>query len=233
VRDLTRPLAKLRADFETVRADLEARLAATSDDGLAKAIEDSTATPAQVARLARQLRPLMMGQIYRHAIPEWHRRTSGEPSQYAAWSSLESAIEVCSYPPDAEPPEHLVAILAKKPWHCPHLWERHSHPASRRSGFLLWVEDVLVAEAIGEPRCLEMRRVLHSALQQEAPAPPEIELVADEWDLAVMGSTLTHPSDSRFRLIETELPQWLLDMLEPYTQAGDAAGSSPPSPEPT
>jgi hypothetical protein len=203
---------------ERIRAleDRAAALAPSEDaDGrLIEAIDRCEASPEDLRRLARRLRPYVRAQILRGGWWRTMFEGSGEKLSFMPVWPIEAAVEVCRYTADNDDWEddRFVATLAEEP----NLDFERLTKSYRGGGMAVvsWkhsAELVLVREAIGEPTCRELREILDEAAET-GEWPEEAQLLASDRQLRLvqpLGSLVRHyPIVSDTDLFPWISPEW-------------------------
>ena len=152
------------------------------DAEIISGLQHGTISPVALRYLARRLRPYIRAQILSLAYSI--RQRSAILYQGDFYYAVSAAGLVCAYYVDEEPNEAPARLLQrcfadKKP----------RLPVYRRNEARIgWCDDVegyLVAIAIGEPSCTELRLTNQAAIERGEP-PPESQLTASEAEHALV-----------------------------------------------
>lgn len=182
LEELTERMEALRARAASLVPSEEA------DHALIEAIDRCEASPADLRRLARRLRPFVRAQILRGGM--WRTMLDvdvGKLSFSPAWA-IEAAVEVCMYAADEEVTDErrLVGMLEQEPnFDFERLNKRYRGGGMAVVSWKCEVELLLVREAIGEPTCHALRMILDEAAEVGA-LPEEAHVYATDRELRLV-----------------------------------------------
>lgn len=132
-----------------------------NDDALIHAIDDGTANPTDVARLARILAPAVRSQLVRCALWRSELEIDGKQLPFSPQQPMHLAVELCAYPADEELPADLQRSFNFMAKYAPDSWRRIERVDNRwmsHTFYLWWVEATVLLAAGGSPDFTSVRQ---------------------------------------------------------------------------
>ncbi len=179
MHELDRSLRDIEHRLDQARDHVRRRRAPADDGALIQAIEDGTASPADIAQLARILAPAVRSQLIHCAIWRSDFEIDGGELPFSPTAPMQVVVEMCSVPAEDDLPgdlEHSLALMLK---YAPDFWKRIKSPWMSRTMFLSWVEATVLLVAAGSADCMAIRRTI-DGLYDEGPGSEVPFVPADE-----------------------------------------------------
>lgn len=166
--DLDRTLKDMQRRLERAAERARRRNEPVDDQPLVRAVENGTAGPADVARLAGILAPAVRSQLVECAMWRSDFHIHGEKLPFSPCMPMQVVVEMCSVPADDDLPGDLECSFSQMLKYSPDSWERIKHPWMSRTMYLDWVEATVLIAAAESTDCMAIRKYIDRVYAHDA-----------------------------------------------------------------